>query len=177
MKSDHVIGLIDAGAFAGRSSGHPNAWQHVQECATCAAALSAAGRVRDGLTALAQPAPPRDLSASVLARIAQLDDARAGGRDTATARIPAAVRSHRTSIWLTASGAAVVACAVGALVLSGGSDGSAAPMGGSVIRSGLMTISADAAVALAGLVVYAAGLFAAIDRGRSPARLLNRRVD
>jgi hypothetical protein len=160
MKGEHVIGLIDAGALAGHAAAHPDAWQHLQECATCAAALSAAARVRHGLKSLPQPDPPRDLSGSVLARIAQMDDALSGRRNAAAAS------GYRTSMWLTAVGAAVAALAISVFVVSSGSGEPGAAMSGSAIRSGLMQSPAGAATALAGIVLYAAGLFAAIDRAR-----------
>ena len=164
MKSDHVIGLIDAGSLTTRSSEHPDAWQHVQECATCAAALSAAARVRNGLKSLPEPVPPRDLSASVLARIAQMDGAPASRSNAA------ATSGHRTSMWLTALGGAVAALAMSVFVASGGSEGLGAAVSASAIRSGLMETPAGAATALAGILLYVAGLFAAIGRVRRLAR-------
>ena len=47
--------------------------EHARQCATCGPALEAAAALTADLAALPQPAPPPDLAAVVLARIAQIE--------------------------------------------------------------------------------------------------------
>ena len=76
MTCTHVLGLIDAGPFADYPRAHLDAaWEHARQCATCGPALQAAAALTADLPALPQPAPPPDLAAAVLARIARIDRA------------------------------------------------------------------------------------------------------
>jgi hypothetical protein len=76
MTCQHVLDLIDAGPFAGQSPAHLDAaWRHARECATCGPALGAMTALTSDLAALPAPAPPPDLAAAVMARLARLDAA------------------------------------------------------------------------------------------------------
>ena len=87
MTCDHVLGLIDAGAFADYPRSHLDAARgHAHACATCGPALAAAGALSVELRRLSTPALPPTLAAGVLARVAQLDEARRA--ETPPARAP-----------------------------------------------------------------------------------------
>jgi hypothetical protein len=135
MTCAHVLGLIDAGPFADYPRAHLDAaWQHARQCATCGPALEAATRLAMDLAALPQPAPPPDLAAAVIARIARIEPP------------PALQSSARDwSIWITALGAFAACLALALWTPSGGGA-----------RIDIMW----ALVLAAGLVLYAAGLFA-----------------
>jgi hypothetical protein len=74
MTCTHVLGLIDAGPSAEYPRAHLEAaWRHARQCATCGPALEAARQLTRDLVALPYPAPPRDLTGDVLARITPVD--------------------------------------------------------------------------------------------------------
>jgi hypothetical protein len=135
MTCTHVLDLIDAGPFADYPRAHLDAaWQHAHQCATCGPALDAANRLATDLAGLAHPAPPPDLSAAIVARIARIEE-------------PLAVQTSARawSPWITALGA-LAACT--AIALSSPASGAA--------RIDVTW----APVLAAGLALYAAGLFA-----------------
>ena len=135
MTCAHVLGLIDAGPFADYPRAHLEAaWQHARQCATCGPALATAARLAADLAAFPQPAPPPDLAAAVIARIARIEE---------TPPVQDAAREW--SIWITALGA-VAACVAIALW--------------SPSAAGARFDVTWAPVLAAGLALYAAGLFA-----------------
>ena len=74
MTCRHALDLIDAETFTDYPRAHLDAArQHARQCATCGPALEAATALTAGLVALPQPAPPPDLAAAVLARIARIE--------------------------------------------------------------------------------------------------------
>lgn len=168
MNCSHVLGLIDAGPFADYPAPHLDAaWRHATECATCGAALAASRALASGLAALPQPAPPPDLAAAVLARIARLDEA--------PARTSAGVRSAAPAwpAWAATLGALAAAVAIVLSMWRGGGPAFADVMSpGAVLPAGGLVPLPDTIAGVvflaAGLVLYAAGLFAAVS-SRSPA--------
>ena len=158
MTCAHVLGLIDAGPFADYPAAHLRAaWQHAQQCATCGPALAAATALTDDLAALPQLTPPPDLRGTVMARIAQLDEATARAEAASDARPPSLVQDWPA--WATALGTVSASAAIILWMPSDGLVGAyLAP------RLGLMTISATAGTVslAAGLVLYAVGLFAPV---------------
>jgi len=171
MTCAHVLGLIDAGPFADYSSAHLDAaWQHARQCATCGPALEAATALTTDLAGLPQPAAPSNLTAAVLARIAQID-----GRHPApvTAEMPEtrALSSPRDwSAWATAPGGLAAGLMIALSMASGdGALGNIAP-GVGAMTAGLLEMPSTTTWALvlaAGLALYVAGLFAPLRaRGR-----------
>lgn len=165
MTCSHVLGLIDAGPFADYPAAHLEAaWRHASQCPTCGPALSASRALASHLAALAQPAPPPDLAAAVLARIARLED-----RAAPLSAVSAGVRSATPAwpAWAATLGALAAAVAIvlpmwreGApLFIDAMSPGRLALVGGLVP---LPDTFGDAAMLAGALVLYAAGLFAAL---------------
>ena len=158
MNCSHVLGLIDAGPFADYPRAHREAARrHALQCATCGPALRASETMTAGLAALPQPAPPRDLAAGVLARIARLDPPA-----TATVSTPIAARraSSRPFPALAVLGAGT-AVAIGFMV-PGASSIDVQSLGFARTGTGLVVMPATIAGALGlagGLALYALGLF------------------
>ena len=76
MTCRHVLDLIDAGPFADYPRARLDAaWEHAHHCVTCGRALEAAAALTTDLAALPRPAPPPDLAAIVMARIARIEQA------------------------------------------------------------------------------------------------------
>lgn len=169
MTCTHVLGLIDAGPFADYPRAHLDAaWQHARQCATCGPALDAATSLAMDLTTLPQPAPPPDLTANVMARIARIDEATSAAM--AGAERPA-MHIRDWSAWATTLGGVAAAAAI---VMS-------TPLGHFMsldigwpgirgITQSLVTIPAPTTGTLAlaaGLLLFAAGLFGPVsDRSR-----------
>ena len=166
MNCAHVLDLIDAGPFADYSHEHLTAaWAHARECATCGPALQVAQSLAVDLRALPEPAAPPDLAGIVMARIAQESETEADrARTRAEARRPE---------WF-----------AGAIVAGGFAAGiaiiSTMPLGlegiGALVTlrtgglTGLATMPATLPAILAvgaGLVMYAAGLFAPLRHSTS----------
>ena len=169
MTCTHVLGLIDAGPFADYPRAHLDAaWQHARQCPACGPALEAAERLTGDLKALAQPALPPELASVVMARIARIDQELAA---PAIAQ-PEASAGFGGGDWsVQAADAGGLAAAV-AIVMSMPPGGMpayiAAPAVGG-IASGLVAMPASgtyAVVLAAGLMLYAAGLFAPLTGGR-----------
>ena len=169
MTCTHVLGLIDAGPFADYPRAHlAAAWEHARLCPTCGPAREATARLTADLGALAQPAAPPELARVVLARIAQVD------QDLAT---PAAVRpetrAFSTGDWPVRAAAVGGLAAAAAIVMSMPAGGLTAYIAGPAvggITSGVVAMRSSGIEALmlaAGLMLYAAGLFAPFGgRGR-----------
>jgi hypothetical protein len=168
MTCAHVLDLIDAGPFAGCSAAHlAAAWEHAQGCPTCGPALGAATALTAGLSQMPQVAAPPTLAASVLARIARIDE-------IAPASVPQGSNARSStrdwSWWATAAGVVLVV-----LAMLPGPDGAATSGSGLLaIRGVTMGLVATPSATIAtlllatGLVVYMAGLFAPIRDRRRP---------
>ena len=172
MTCSHVLGLIDAGPLADCPPAQLDAaWQHARDCASCGPALQASKALTSGLRGMPQVSPPPELAATVLARIARLEDAVApvGSRAEARRGSPAPA--------LATVGAALVAAALavpGVASLSSPASISIALLSPKVggWTSGLLDIPAATIwtlVLTAGVVLYAAGLFAPIGKREDPA--------
>jgi hypothetical protein len=169
MTCRHVLDLIDAGPFADYPRTHLDAaWEHARHCATCGPAMKAAAALTSDLAALVQPAPPPDLAAIVMARIARIDQADPV-HGAAVADRMAASRTRDWSAWITLGG---LAASMAIVVLTPLGDVSttdfALPMvrgiSGAVVA---MPLTTTGMLALAsGLVLYAAALLAPLGDSR-----------
>jgi hypothetical protein len=158
VNCSHVLGLIDAGPFADYPRVHREAArQHALRCATCGPALRASEAITARLAAVPQPAPPRDLAADVLARIARLDAA-------ATAAGSAPLDARRASLHPFRAFAVLgagTAVAIGFLV-AGAASIDVQSLGFARTTTGLVVMPATIAGALGlagGLALYTLGLF------------------
>ncbi len=165
MTCAHVLGLIDAGPFADYPRAHLDAArEHARHCATCGSALEVATALTADLGALAQPIPPHDLTAAVLARIAQVDVVPA----TDAAMAETSVRSRDWSAWTALGG-----LAAGIAIVLFTRLGAAVPIDIAVPRVrgmtaglvGMPTTMTAALLVASGLVLYVSGLFAPLDDG------------
>ena len=160
MTCAHVLGLIDAGPFADFPPAYLDAaWQHARQCATCRPALEAATALTADLGALPQAAPPPDLAAVVMARIARIEPEESA---------PAAADGSEWRGWAAALGG----LGAGAAIVLLTHLGERPLMGLRRLPAGLdampSTITGVLALAV-GVVVYAAGLFASLGgRRRRP---------
>jgi hypothetical protein len=165
MTCAHVLGLIDAGPLAGYPPAHlAAARKHAETCPECGPALAMAGDIAQGLVDWPEVAPPADLAAVVMARLARVDEARA----TAADAMPA--RAHdRAATW------AGVATALGGLTAGAALAWAAATGGASLIRvagPGLGAVATGGApwpatlpeglMLAASLGLYVVGLFAPV---------------
>ena len=153
MTCNHVLGLIDAGTFAGYSRAHLDAaWRHARQCPTCGPALDASFALGESLAALPHPAPTYDMTKSVLARIERIEQVRPAAAIAPTAE-PGMLSSLRDwPAWAMAFGAVAAALAQ-------------AKDAGTTV--GLLSMPSTITWALpltAGLALYAAGLFAPLHR-------------
>jgi hypothetical protein len=167
MTCRHVLGLIDASPFADYPRAHLDAaWQHARHCPTCGPALETATALTAGLAALPHPAPARDLTASVLARIAEIEPARTAH---AAATIPEATVPSMTRTW-PAWATALGGIGAGVAIVLWTPLSGVAPMDIAWLRPRGMTpnlVATPAALILAGgLALYVVGLFAPLDRRR-----------
>jgi hypothetical protein len=169
MTCAHVLGLIDADRFADYSQAHLDAaWQHAHQCATCGPALNAAAALTRDLAALPQPGPPPGFAATVLARLAHVEQAQHGP----VAVAPAATTPNPMPRDWSASAGALGGLAAGLVVVlptlaDGVRIGMMSPRVGGVTGVLAMPSTITGALVLgAGLMLYAAGLFAPL-RGRS----------
>jgi hypothetical protein len=177
MTCPHVLGLIDAGPFADYPSAHlAAAWEHARHCATCGPALQAAKAISVDLTALPQPAPPPELAASVMARIARIHqptaaDAAAPIRETADGA------STRYS-WAWAPALGVLSAAFAIVLLFKSGDAARAGLWSArtpSLTAGVLTmpeLTSGTLALVACLLVYAVALFAPVGR-----RLVRGRTD
>ena len=162
MTCAHVLGLIDAAPFADYPRAHlDEAWQHARKCGTCGPALKAAEALTANLAALPELRPSPEFADTVLARIAQIEQPARVAVAT-----PATSPSSTPREW-SASAAALGGLAAGlAIVLSivAGEDvgiSITSPRIGGI--TGLVAMPStirDALILGAGLMLYAAGLFA-----------------
>jgi hypothetical protein len=154
MTCEHVLGLIDAGPFAGYSREHLEAaWAHARACASCGAAREASLRVASALSAMPRVEAPPHLAANILARIERVETA-----------VPVTQRS--TAGWRTWAAAAGAVAASWGLVLSLPPHPTAltllSPRAGGLMEglAGRPPVALEAAVVLvAGLLLFIAGLF------------------
>jgi len=166
MTCTHVLGLIDAGPLADYPRAHLDAaWQHARQCATCGPALEAATSLSADLTALPLPAPPPNLAAAVLARIAQIEPSRPV---VALAETKATSGTRDWSVWATPLGGLAAALAFLLSMPPGHwvSIGIAPRLGG--LTAGLVTMPSTTWAFVLGpaLVLYVAGLFGPFRGGR-----------
>jgi hypothetical protein len=150
MTCTHVIGLIDAGPFVDYPRDHREAaWAHARACATCGRALAAADAAASRLRMIPHPAPPRDLTADVLARAAAIEH---------TYRtVPAIAPVTTRVLWVPASATALAGAAVAAALAAG--DASllrVAPFSGGGVD--MPTTGAGMLQLVTGLTLYALGL-------------------
>ena len=176
MTCAHVLGLIDAGSFAGYSAAHLDAaWEHARQCATCGPALHAATAIATDLASLPQPEPPAHLATAVMARIARLEtpDPSRAAEQARDARISVRGRGQD----LTAACAALAAGCLIALSIALGEgpalDLTSPRIGGTTGLLGMQAGSASWVMLAVSLVVYLIALFAplrAAERRRQFAR-------
>ncbi len=163
MTCSHVLGLIDAGPFADYPRAHLEAaWTHARQCARCGPAMEAATRLTADLTVLPQPLPRSDSMSAILARIAEIEQARIDSAPAATTGIRSPTRDW--SAWATAFGSVAAALAI---VLAT-TAGDRTPIDVLSPRVGVTTVgllalpstTGWAAALAASLMLYLAGLFA-----------------
>jgi hypothetical protein len=169
MTCDHVLGLIDAGPFADYPRAHLEvAWDHARQCATCGPALAAATALTTDLAALPQPLPPVDLTAVVLARIAQAEEQRQMGVASPLPESRGLFAAFDPSAWLTALGGVAAGLVIVLSMPPGSSaviDFTSPKIGG--VMTGVVTLPSTTVGALAlvaSLALYVAGLFAPLGR-------------
>ena len=171
MTCRHVLGLIDAGPFADYPRAHLDAaWQHARQCPTCGPAHEAATALTSDLASLPYPAPPRDLTAAVLARIGEIAPAETARAATTIpeATMPSVTRNWPA--WATALGGMSAGLAIVLWTPLGG----VAPMDiawlrlpGVIPNLAAIPWRTSAALILAGgLALYVTGLFAEVRRGQ-----------
>ena len=160
MTCRHVLDLIDTWTLTDQSREQLDAVrQHAQECATCGPALEAATTLTAGLVTLPQPAPPPDLAAAVLARIARIDDDAHAVEPRSTTR--------DWQLWASLAGVAAGLALVFATPLTDSATMALPAVRG--ITGNLVAIPSTTTGVLAlaaGLALYAAGIFAPV-RDRS----------
>ena len=171
MTCAHVIGLIDAGPFADYPASHLNrARDHAGSCETCGRALKAATVLNRDLAALPLPAPPPHLVNSVLSRIAQIEHPQSGVADAWTARSRSIVHGHHWPGWTNVIGG--IAATLSIVMATPTGNRSSVPTEGSLPLSldlGMPLTVEGALVLTAGLLLYAAGLFAPVaNRATAP---------
>jgi len=165
MTCAHVLGLIDAGPLAGYPPAHlAAAWSHAETCPECGPAMGLVRRLAQDLADWPEVAPPADLAAVVMSRIARVDETRA----MEAGELPARARG-----WL-ANGAAL-ATTLGGLTACAALVWSAATGGAALVRvtgpglGGAATSGApwpatlpEGLLLAAGLGLYVLGLFAPV---------------
>jgi len=170
MTCAHVLGLIDAGPFAEYPRPHLEAaWQHARRCATCGPALRMATALPADLAALEQPAPSLDMTAIMLARVAQIDAPQPAdvGMAMSATRPPSSPRDR--SAWAVALGALSVGVVIVVSLLPSEAVQISMAAPAVEMKTGLIAMSStprDALGVAAGLMLYAAGLFGPLS-GRS----------
>jgi hypothetical protein len=161
MTCAHVLGLIDAGPSAGYPRAHYDAARrHAETCATCGRAMAIAGQLARDLAEWPDVAPPADLAAVVMARIARGDEGR-------LAEAGAAPALGRRASWAWAAWAmALGGLAAGAALAWSAATGGAAlvrlagpGLGGAATSAAAWPALPEALLLAAGLGLYAAGLF------------------
>jgi hypothetical protein len=161
MTCTHVLGLLDAGPFADWPPAHLDAArEHARQCATCGPALRAATALPATLAALPQVSAPTDLAGAVMAGLHRIEDA---ARGTATDRpvvIAASVRAWPA--WAAALGGLASGLAMAMRTYATLAEAARTAAGGAM--AGLLSIPPPVwgVVLGAGLLVYAAGVFAPV---------------
>lgn len=160
MTCAHVLGLIDAGSFAGYPRAHLDAaWRHAGQCATCGPALETATVLATDLAAMPQPVAPQHLAGQILAEVSRVEEA----REVSARADRAEVRRRRA--WRESALVAAPFVAALALLLAwadpSAMDFFSPRVGG--IRRGILTMPAlaPASAALAAtILLYASSLLA-----------------
>lgn len=172
MTCAHVIGLIDAGPFADYPPAHlAAALEHARHCSTCGPALKAATGLTVALTKLALPAPPPDMAANVLARIARSEGAKSLPAAAAGPFVITARGTRDWSAWATALGGLAAGFAIVLSTRVG--EASVHFMWPRVrwITTGLIAMPASSTGTLflgLALALYVGGLFAPLGDRRRP---------
>jgi hypothetical protein len=165
MTCNHVLGLIDAGPFADYPPAHLNAaWEHARHCPTCGPALKAATALTADLAALPEPSPPPDLTATVLARIARIDDLDPA---SVTARASEPQASSRRRDWSLWPRLGALAAGLAMVLASGEAPVNIMPFSMSGMSPGLAGMprtTVEAVMLAAGIALYVAGLFVPLAR-------------
>ena len=159
MTCAHVLGLIDAGPFADYPQEYLDAAHaHARGCPTCGPALEAATVMTADLRELPGPDAPGDLASIVMARIAQLPEPGSAAAAAATVRRPDWAQTFTVLGGLVAGLALVLSMPTGAEALGEFVTPRFSAAGALALPS-----SGLAALAIcAGLLMYAAGLFAPV---------------
>lgn len=166
MTCAHVLGLIDAGPFAGYPPAHLEAaWSHARQCATCGPALRVATALSDDLAVMPNPEPPAHLASAVLARIARLPTS---AETRATVR-PAAPERPRWHDYAAAAEGIVAACLIAVSFVSGEAppvDLTSARIGGTAGLLGMERTATWWITLAVSLVLYLTGLFTPVSGAR-----------
>jgi hypothetical protein len=162
MTCTHVIGLIDAGPFADYPPEHWEAARlHARQCATCGPAWAAADDVARNLRTIPNPAPARDLTTDVLARVSSVEQA----PSTTPAITAVAGPATSRALWVPISATALAAATVAASIASGDvSLFRVAPFSGGGPQ--MPPTGAGMVQLVTGLALYAFGLLAPLRSGR-----------
>jgi hypothetical protein len=161
MTCAHVLGLIDAGPLADYPPAHlAAARSHAETCPECGRAMKIARELTQRLNDWPEVAPPRDLAAVVMARIAHVDEARAREAGETPARARA-----RAADWAASATALGGLTACAALAWSAGHGGASLVRMAGPALSGVATWPASLPEGLlltASLGLYVVGLFAPV---------------
>jgi hypothetical protein len=172
MTCAHILGLIDAGPFADYPHAHLEAaWLHARQCATCGPALEAATALTADLVALPSLAPPPDMAAAVLKRIAQIEESHGAVVAAGMPETGAPSSTSDWSAWATALGGLGVGFAIVSAPLGDAAPIEIAMPGIRGITAGLIAMPSTTMgtlVLAAGLVLYVAGLFGPLGNRSQP---------
>jgi hypothetical protein len=169
MTCAHVLGLIDAGPFVlSRATELEAAWRHAEGCPTCRHARAVIGTLEAGLSAWPSTELSRDLAPGVMAGIEALDRRRAEARTLEDAGESRA-REHQWSPIAIATGALAAGVAVSSIGEGQSSSLAVTERLGHIATNALASPAnfGGLLAMFAGLLLYAAGLFAPLKSGRA----------
>ena len=175
MTCERVMDVIDAGVFVDHSRQQlAAAHAHIRQCERCATALGHSESSIARFESMASPAPSRDLTQNVMARIAALETRvpQATTVEEQPARVPAAPASP----WLPVAGA-IAAAAATVLVTASVTSGESLLPSVAGFRMGLFAMPESGQELLAGAMgtaLYVFGLLAS-DRVTDRRKALPRR--
>jgi hypothetical protein len=159
MTCRHVLDVIDAGPFVAHPRHQVQAVQrHVGQCTDCAAARRFSERLTEQIKEMPSPALSRDLTESVMSRIAAAD----GRLKPAATRQPVR-QQERHSKWVQAAGVAMAAAAVVLVTTSASLSGewlNPSVAGFRISLFGMPHVGMELSSAALGAMLYAIGLFA-----------------